>query len=529
MLIGNGWVGAFQDLQKADEAMQKVIDKLPETYATKKEVKDLSDITVPIISNRPPTENDAGVPGKKWIVPYIVFKNIYSDVWTATGADAITSDGVTTFTGDGTVANIEAESATLDNSTAGHIIYFRATVTAIAASNSINVTLLSASNAVVFEQTISVPDATSVHELSGYFTANANISKIKVTSTYNSSATQLDKTVSIEKIILVDLTADMCQSRSGLEFTEEEAIVCFEKINTFSIYTYKYSENEWICRGINEKKYKWLMPVDEASARSSYLAFVGNANINMINAAFGMNNEWNVKGVGLALAMYASFNDTNLDANRDFLHLIHAQTFEEICNNQEMFAEIYTSVPMRKLIQASTYAKSLFDAVEPLHLSKILGLTNVYTSLQEIFEAEETMTKLIRCNTELSQWQRRMLLEHYLANNNSSVYTYLNTCITNNPNKFATSTFTLHDSSNGVYKTSTTDSNILILSYDASAGKHSYFKASLSKDGYKTAETSDRSLTTHTMPFLASCDIKYCNINNAYSGTGVFKYTYIVG
>ena len=104
----------------------------------------------------------------------------------------------------------------------------------------------------------------------------------------------------------------------------------------------------------------------------------------------------------------------------------------------------------------------------------------------------------------------------------------MNTCITNNPDKFATSTFNLHDNSNGVYKTSTTDSNILILSYDASAGKYSYFKASLSKDGYKTAETSDRSLTTHIMPFLASCDIKYCNTNNSYSGTGVFKYTYIV-
>ena len=328
--IGNGWVGAFQDLQKADEAMQEVIDKIPETYATKKEVEDLSDITVPIVSNRPPTETDAGVPGKKWVVPYIVFKNIYSDIWTATGAAATTADGITTFTGDGTVANIEAESAALDNSTAAHIIYFRATVTAVTASNSINVALLSASDAVVFEQTVSVPDAESVHEISGYFTANANIAKLKVTSVYNTAATQLDQSVSIGNIIIVDLTADMCQTQAGLEFTEEEIVEYFANVDTFTTDVYDEGENTFICHGVLNNKYIWKSPINEASALNSYTILVGNVNQDMVDAALGKNNENKVKGVGLALALYAKWNDPTINIDDTFSNLIKCTTLNDV-------------------------------------------------------------------------------------------------------------------------------------------------------------------------------------------------------
>lgn len=65
-------------------------------------------------------------------------------------------------------------------------------------------------------------------------------------------------------------------------------------------------------------------------ATAPYLALVGNANADMVDAALGKNNEDRVKSVGLALAMYARFKDPTIDIATEFPELIKCDTLSEI-------------------------------------------------------------------------------------------------------------------------------------------------------------------------------------------------------
>lgn len=362
MMIGNGWIGAFQDLQKADEAMQKVIDKLPETYSTKKEVKDLSDITVPIISNRPPTETDAGVPGKIWTVPHIIFKNLFPGEWTPIGASLEAANGVSTLTGDGTQNTIIAESYLLENYTGGDIIYVKASITSVTASNSILFELLGADNTVAYTETVSVPNASSINVISGYFTSEIQIRKIRITSSYNTAETQASQIISISNIKIVDLTEDMCQSKNGLEFDDENANSYFENFSEFRVLPYQYSDAVWMCRGKdNNNKYIWKYRIDEQKSRSIYLAFVGQVNTNQLDAAFGKNNPDRLFGLGLAMAMYDRFKDPTINIERKFPSLITCQNYDEVIANPYALDELNSCQNLIDLISMSPYAKEAFS------------------------------------------------------------------------------------------------------------------------------------------------------------------------
>jgi len=67
---------------------------------------------------------------------------------------------------------------------------------------------------------------------------------------------------------------------------------------------------------------------DAGIGMASYLAFCGNVNANMNDAAFGKNNEENMIGLGRQLAMYAWFKGDS-KITYPFTNLITKNTLAE--------------------------------------------------------------------------------------------------------------------------------------------------------------------------------------------------------
>ena len=88
-----------------------------------------------------------------------------------------------------------------------------------------------------------------------------------------------------------------------------------------------------------------------------YLTFVGNINTDMVDAAFGKNNEDNIKGVGSALAMYAWFKGTN-KVESPFTNLIKMSKLKDMDINS--FKEIVMDDYLISLIKVSPYASDMF-------------------------------------------------------------------------------------------------------------------------------------------------------------------------
>ena len=89
---------------------------------------------------------------------------------------------------------------------------------------------------------------------------------------------------------------------------------------------------------------------------SSYLAFVGNVNTDMVDAAFGKNNEDSVKGVGCALAMYAKYKDATIVLNESFPNLIACQSLSEIRTNANAIKEYVANSHLESFVNDSKYA-----------------------------------------------------------------------------------------------------------------------------------------------------------------------------
>lgn len=66
------------------------------------------------------------------------------------------------------------------------------------------------------------------------------------------------------------------------------------------------------------------------SVMSSYLAFVGNVNDEQIAAALGKNNEENVIGVGMALALYDNYKKVNIGNQNEFLEIYNINKLPQI-------------------------------------------------------------------------------------------------------------------------------------------------------------------------------------------------------
>lgn len=90
---------------------------------------------------------------------------------------------------------------------------------------------------------------------------------------------------------------------------------------------------------------------------SFYMAFVGNVNADMVDAAFGKGNEDIIMGVGEALAMYGWFKGMD-KTEHPFTHLRKMQTLNDM--NNDIYDETIRSESLCDLILANEYAKSKF-------------------------------------------------------------------------------------------------------------------------------------------------------------------------
>lgn len=96
--------------------------------------------------------------------------------------------------------------------------------------------------------------------------------------------------------------------------------------------------------------------IDVVCGTSSYLAFVGNVNTDMVDAAFGKNNEDSIKGVGCALAMYAKYKDATIELAESFPNLIACQSLSEIRTNANAIKEYTANSHLESFIDDSDYA-----------------------------------------------------------------------------------------------------------------------------------------------------------------------------
>lgn len=103
----------------------------------------------------------------------------------------------------------------------------------------------------------------------------------------------------------------------------------------------------------------------EIGFQSSYLAFVGNVNTDMVDAAFGKNNEDDVTGIGKALVMYAKYKGETTE----FKALSTCSTLSDIVNNTDALNEIMNSDSITSLINASDYANPYIVGAESKFVS----------------------------------------------------------------------------------------------------------------------------------------------------------------
>ena len=97
--------------------------------------------------------------------------------------------------------------------------------------------------------------------------------------------------------------------------------------------------------------------IDKVCAVSSYLAFVGNINEDMVAAAFGKNNEDNIKGVGTALVLYSNYKGEELE----FKFLFDCNTLQDIQKSPNALAEVLKSSAIVELMRANEYSKSFIE------------------------------------------------------------------------------------------------------------------------------------------------------------------------
>lgn len=124
-----------------------------------------------------------------------------------------------------------------------------------------------------------------------------------------------------------------------------------KKVNRSEVYTSKQTDE--LLKGFDADAKEYA---ESAAAISTYLALASNVNEDMVNAALGMNNEEYIKGVGMALAMYAKFKDPTIVINDTLLNLSKCDTLANITT--DVTNELNTSITLRRLFTVNHYARN---------------------------------------------------------------------------------------------------------------------------------------------------------------------------
>lgn len=98
---------------------------------------------------------------------------------------------------------------------------------------------------------------------------------------------------------------------------------------------------------------------------SSYISFCGNVNATMLDASFGKNNEDKIIGLGRQLAMFSWFKGDS-KITYPYTNLIAFNSFRSICEDPQCLAEIIINSNIVSLINASPWAKAIYEAIVDL-------------------------------------------------------------------------------------------------------------------------------------------------------------------
>lgn len=140
-------------------------------------------------------------------------------------------------------------------------------------------------------------------------------------------------------------------------YSYNELLTKISKFDGISVNDLK-SYVEWVERVNNT--YTKQESISISGTMSSYLAFVGNVNIDMVNAGLGKNNEDNITGVGRALALYARYKEPTLSID-SLPNLVLCETLTDMSNDLEVKQEILNNEYLRKFLFNNEYALNKFN------------------------------------------------------------------------------------------------------------------------------------------------------------------------
>lgn len=117
------------------------------------------------------------------------------------------------------------------------------------------------------------------------------------------------------------------------------------------------------------------MSISEAisAANAAYLAFVGNVNTEMVEAAFGKYNEENIIGLGRALAMVANYKaGGEIDIKTRYPNLYKLHNIKNIQTNVAALNEIaqHELTDLMEFLNSIDYAREMLTDYLPLHYSE---------------------------------------------------------------------------------------------------------------------------------------------------------------
>lgn len=191
-----------------------------------------------------------------------------------------------------------------------------------------------------------------------------------------------------------------------------------------------------------------------------YFLFMGNINTELLDAAFGKNNDDEVKGIGMALAMYAKFKDPNIDFDIDFPSLIQIDKISDI--NGAALAELLTNHDLFVLCSNSTMASEILYTD-----SNIVSFLNTLTTTQK-----ETLDEFWSDNSCMVDFYN-----NYSSLDNILTLTNVRNAIANSTSISSISRRYEEGKAYAIY-----DSPCLLVELEVTLGEHSNFQ--LSQDMY---------------------------------------------
>lgn len=175
------------------------------------------------------------------------------------------------------------------------------------------------------------------------------------------------------------------------------------------------------------------MFVDLAYTRAigSYLAFVGNVNSDQLDAAFGKNNEETVRGIGMALAMYAKWKNPEINIATEFPNLIKCSKLgdfsgaavNEAKNNTDILALLNTSTYYVNNYERSMFAKELsYYANIENEFDDLDVLLNDNAALNSVLNSKTAIQYMIDNTTRPSVFPMHAMNQSELVKSKFTVY-----------------------------------------------------------------------------------------------------------